>query len=617
MPRDELGEIRRSQLLQNGPGAIIDFRAGDKGGGPVSVLTAGLDHWENTAKVFIPINTDTNVVFEPRLQAKLKKQYFRQSPVILEDKKGDEGYRPPHIQGIRFPIWMICPGCDRLAEAKHFSDDVGDPSLWCEKCSNDLGSRVHVVPVRFVAACENGHIEDFPWRFYLQRTSGREICKNGRCKLYLKTDGASSALNSIFIICKNCKARASLGSIFSKTLFKTLGISCSGNRPWIGDKQDCSASLKTVQRGASNIYFPKVESALSIPPWDNPLEEQLAIGWSALREMSQKSRADTLAVLAQSMLMSAEELIEQVERRLEYTSNSATKDLRKEEYLNFIEATESPPSDDSTKEFRVRRQSVPSELKPFISTLVKVERLKEVKVQTGFSRITPPTPGYDPNDEKLLSYKSLDWLPASVVRGEGIFFALNEERLAEWKQHQDIEKRTDQILMAYRELLSNRGQKYEEQDLQITPEFILLHSIAHLFIRQLSLSSGYNTASIKERVYCGGDAPSMRGVLIFTGTSDSDGTLGGLARISESSLFKGMLTDALNEAVWCASDPICSDGIISTSESLNNAACHACVLLPETSCEHFNSFLDRSFVVGSPSDNKLGFFGEMLNELKS
>ena len=459
MPRYELGEIRRSQLIQNGPGSIIDFRAGDKGGGPVSVLTTGLDHWEKSAGLFAPINVDTNVVFEPRLQLKLKKQYFRLSPVILEDKRDDQTYQP-HIQGVRFPGWMVCPGCDRLAQASEFSTDIGDPSRWCEKCTNKKGARVHVIPVRFVVACENGHIEDFPWKFFLERTSGKQVCTNGRCKLFLRSDGTSSALESIFISCERCKARASLGSIFAKDLFKTLGISCRGNRPWIGDKQDCAAIPRVVQRGASNIYFPKVESALSIPPWDNPLEEQLPITWSTLINMPKEGRDATLSVLAPAMLITAEELIEKVERRAEYSSNFEAKDLRQEEYLNFIEATDQPPLDNSTRDFRVRQQIISESIEPFISKLVKVERLKEVRVQTGFSRIIPPNPGYNPEDEKALSLKPLDWLPASVVNGEGIFFSLNEEKLTIWKKLPQVEKRTNKILDAYKELLAIREQKY-------------------------------------------------------------------------------------------------------------------------------------------------------------
>jgi len=615
MAKYELGEIRRSQLLQNGPGAIIDFRAGDQGGGPVSVLTSGLEHWEQSAKIFAPINIDTNVVFEPRLQAKLNKRYFRQSPVVLEDKKKEDDSYQPHIQGVRFPGWMVCPVCDRLVRAKEFSSDIGDPSRWCAGCSEDAGSRVHVVPVRFVAACEHGHIEDFPWEYFLERSSGRK-CKSGRCRLVLRSDGNSSALESLFVKCLRCKAEKSLGSIFSKDFFQILGINCSGNMPWIGSHIDCGGSLKTVQRGASNIYFAKVESALSIPPWDNPLEQQLPLDWAALRDISSEARAQTLTVLASSMLMEPEELIEQVERRLSYSSNIDNEDLRTEEYLNFVEATDSPPSDSSTREFRVRRQIVPTSLGGLIETLVKVERLKEVRVQTGFSRIVPPAPGYDPDDEKLLSSKALDWLPASVIQGEGIFFALNEKMLTSWKEQAEVVSRTEEILTSYQELLSARGQDYEEQDLRITPEFVLIHSLAHLIIRQLSLSSGYNTASIRERVYCGGDAPSMRGVLIFTGTSDSDGTLGGLARLSEPALFEALVKDAVADAIWCASDPICSDGISSVSESSNKAACHSCILLPETSCEHFNSFLDRAFIVGTVEDRELGFFKDLLDEVE-
>ncbi len=614
MPNYELGEIRRSRLIQHGPGAIIDFRAGDKGGGSVSVLTSGLDHWEKSARILNPY-IDTNAVFEPRLQRKLNKRYFMQSPVILENKKDDETYKP-YIQGIRFPKWMICPLCDRLDKEDKFDQEPGDPSRWCTKCSNKKGSRVHVVPVRFVAACENGHIEDFPWKRFLAKESGRELCEENSCKLVLSSDGTSFALESIFISCEQCRARASLGGIFAKNLFKALGFRCSGNRPWIGDKEKgCPAFMKTIQPDASNIYFAKVVSALVIPPWEEPLEEQLPINWDALKGKTGKELADALSVIVRPDSMSPEELVEQVERRLQYSSNKEIKDLRQEEYPNFTEATENPPTNSSTKKLSVRKQKVPERFREFISALAKVERLTEVRVQTGFSRILPPTPRYDRKDEKSLSSKPLHWLPASVVKGEGIFFSLHEPSLNKWKANPVIEERTEQILVSYKEWLSIRNRGYEEQDLRITPEFILIHTLAHLFIRQLSLNSGYNTASIRERVYCGGDAPSMKGVLIFTGTNDSDGTLGGLARLSEPSLFEALVKDALGEAIWCASDPICSEGITSTSENLNNTACHACVLLPETSCEYSNRFLDRSFVVGSPEDRTFGFFSQLTDEV--
>jgi len=162
------------------------------------------------------------------------------------------------------------------------------------------------------------------------------------------------------------------------------------------------------------------------------------------------------------------------------------------------------------------------------------------------------------------------------------------------------------------ERLDERGHLYEEQDIRITPEFILNHTLTHLLIQQMSLLSGYNSASIRERIFSGGDSPKMNGSLIFTGTSDSDGTLGGLARLAETDYFGKLIHEIVTEAQWCSSDPLCFDGIISTSESLNNAACHSCALLPETSCEYFNCFLDRAFVVGTPDQPDLGYFSPII-----
>ena len=612
MARYELGEVRRSQVIQRGPGAIIDFRAGEKGGGPVSVITSGLEFWEKSASILAPRRRDSNVVFEPRLQAKLKKTHFRQPPVKQETGQEDDQKYQPHIEGVRFPKWLLCPKCDRLAQQNFFDKDVGDPSRWCAKCTRASGMRTHVVPVRFVSACENGHISDFPWQAYFRRFSNQSSCGEKGCKLHLKMDGNSSALESLYLFCPVCRGRASLGNIFQTDLFRSLGFKCLGERPWLGDNEDCSAQPRTLQRGASNVYFPKIFSALSIPPWTNPLEEILDIDWADLQNMNKNQRDGILKLLAPSAQMAPEDLISTVDRRLDYISSQESGNLRQEEYLNFIEAPIDPDLAKRDNNFRLRKQNVPTSLQMFFETLVKVERIKEVKVQTGFSRIIPPQPSYDPDDEKSLSGKVLDWLPASVVLGEGIFFSLSGNQVDKWKENENVIHRTEQILQAFLERLDERGQLYEEQDIRITPEFILNHTLTHLLIQQMSLLSGYNSASIRERIFSGGDSPKMNGSLIFTGTSDSDGTLGGLARLAETDYFGKLIHEVVTEAQWCSSDPLCFDGIISTSESLNNAACHSCALLPETSCEYFNCFLDRAFVVGTPDQPDLGYFSPII-----
>ena len=533
---------------------------------------------------------------------------------VVEGNENEDGYKP-HIEGIRFPKWLQCTSCDLLDQAHRFESEIGDPSRWCAKCSAKQGKRVHVFPVRFITMCENGHISDFQWSYYYSRLKN---CSCGSTKIYLKSDGNSSALESLYLTCYSDKCKdnkVSLKHIFDGKFLSGLGIKCSGERPWIGDSEDCSCTISTSQRGASNTYFPKIESALSIPPWDNPLEKIQNINWTLIRNLSPEDRKLQLEIMAPNFSMPPDELVSLVERRIDYIENASNVDLKIEEYLNFIEATETPDgTTNRSKDFRVRKQQIPENLIGHFSSIVKVERLKEVQVLVGFTRINPPVANYDPDDEKSLSFKIHDWLPSSRVLGEGVFLALDDDRIKKWRMHKTIQQRSTEILEAFRSNLESQGQNYDEQDIKVTPEFILLHTLSHLLIQQLSLTSGYNAASIRERIYCGGDNPNMKGVLIFTGTSDSDGTLGGLSRLAESDLFVDILVGAVNEAKWCSSDPLCYDGILSTSETLNKAACHSCALLPETSCSYFNRFLDRSFVVGLPDEPSIGYFSSLIGE---
>jgi hypothetical protein len=109
----------------------------------------------------------------------------------------------------------------------------------------------------------------------------------------------------------------------------------------------------------------------------------------------------------------------------------------------------------------------------------------------------------------------------------------------------------------------------------------------------------------------------MAGLLIFTSSPDADGTLGGLARQGDSGNIVRLFEDALASMMWCSSDPLCIDGAHSRSEPTNGAACHSCLLAAETSCEEFNSFLDRALLVGTPTQPEIGFFEDYLRELRS
>ena len=154
----------------------------------------------------------------------------------------------------------------------------------------------------------------------------------------------------------------------------------------------------------------------------------------------------------------------------------------------------------------------------------------------------------------------------------------------------------------------------------IGPRKIFLHTLAHILINQLVEDCGYNAASLKERLYSSNnkDKP-MSGILIYTSGGDSEGTMGGLVRISRPGYIEDIIRHALEKSSWCSVDPVCTE-IGSTGGqgpySCNLAACHNCALVPETSCEMFNSYLDRVMVTGHYKERSLGLMGDAVKTIK-
>jgi hypothetical protein len=142
--------------------------------------------------------------------------------------------------------------------------------------------------------------------------------------------------------------------------------------------------------------------------------------------------------------------------------------------------------------------------------------------------------------------------------------------------------------------------------------YVLLHSLAHGLMRQLTLQCGYTAASVRERIYSRGpseDHEPMAGVLIYTAASDSEGTLGGLVSLGESKVLTTHLAQALEGIGLCASDPLCAEHSPSRDAlTLHGAACHACLFAPETSCERGNKYLDRSVLVPTVERTDFAYF---------
>ena len=597
------GELRRSfAAALFAPGAVVDLRGE---GAPLSVVMGGLEVWEDRAGS--PAALKRHAIYEPRLQKKLGVKRFLLPPVAPEED--DDG---PHIAGVRFPNWLQCPRCHELRETRGWSRMPGKAGRFCSACTAKApGQRkVWVVPVRFVMACAKGHLDEFPWHWWIQHRDG---C-NRRSPLKLESKGAGLA--GLSVSCTGCKAERRMDGIFGKDGLR--GIVCRGNRPWLPvAAQACADPVMTMQRGASNMYFPIIESALTIPPFSERLVDLYGEFWEAIQNCESKRRLDFIKDLWPTLPPSTntpEQLVRFAALLDEKLAGGDQElDLRLEEYA-VLDSKDK--YDRKGEEFSLRPGRPTQALLPFLSRVSRVVRLREVRAVRAFTRLTPPSGDFRRDSTKAahLSARPKDWLPAIEVRGEGLFVSLNLRILAEWEQMGSVATRVEALdQRAAGEYASRFGDDLLPSRAKITPRFVLVHSLAHALIRHLALDCGYSSASLRERVYASGSGEAgFAGVLIYTATTDADGTLGGLVRQGRPSRFEEVVRGALQELRWCSSDPLCIEGMTSLSDGMNAAACHACMLAAETSCEHFNRFLDRALLVGTPSDREVGYFAELL-----
>jgi hypothetical protein len=606
MPRNELGNLRRSAAASLfGPGAVVDFRAGDA---PISAVAAGLEEWDRN---FPPAGMrNEQTVLEARLQKKLGVRGFRLPPVSADDFARPDGKA---LVAVRFPDWLQCPQCSRLAESRHWAEETGRPGAYCPQCTRQMPAqrKVYVVPVRFVMACEGGHLDEFPWHSWVRHSDG---CQK---RSFLSLVSERAGLAGLILSCPTCNARRSMDRVFSEETWETFP-NCRGRRPWLaGADEECQHKMRAMQRGASNLYFPVVVSALSIPPWSDQLQEALGVQWDLFVNVEPEDRATLVRIMVKSnelkpvldeLALTPEAFLDQLNRRLDSHEQIDTEDLKGEEHRQFTGGIADHGPD---REFEMRPQILPTSIAPWFSHLVRVVRLREVSALTGFTRIHPPGDPKSPNVAPI-SAGRLDWLPAIEVRGEGIFLELDPRSLAEWERRSAVVERIRELDVRYRADWRERFGDTEPVT-SVTPRGVLVHTLAHALMRQLTLDCGYSTAALRERLYVGdGDAP-MAGLLIYTATTDDDGTLGGLQREGAPERMGRTVAAAIHAQTWCSSDPLCIEDLLVGASSMSLAACHACVLSPETSCEEFNQFLDRALLVGTPADPSIGFFRDLLD----
>ena len=595
--KKSVGKIRKTQLITTfGTGAMAEMPE-------FTVIMGATDYWDKKSP---RLN-------EPSLQRLLGVKYFKEPYATESQNPRGNG----DVPAFRFPRMHFCPKCGRLDDFKSF----GDPkNKKCVSCNRDL------VPSRFVTACINGHLEDFPfeWWVHYGNPGGCDDPDNHH-KLKIEFKSNTGGLASIVIKCTKCGKTRSMEGCMSQNSLR--GYHCRGRRPWVGvrretnDPEPCNASMRTLQRGASNAYFSVTQSALTIPPWSGKVQEYLNDNWEPIQNaLDQKIDEPFLRILIQSLFKTVleetnytvDDFIKEINFRRGMEPDSEepfTEQMMYEDEYKALCSGYAPENDEEPEQFEAEIAEISPFLADYLDEVVLVKRLREVLALKGFRRVTPEPPEGDSssnNEYTPVWNKPQSWLPAIEMRGEGIFIVLNEERLQAWE--------------------SANGDRYEDMrtrlgDMNIgkgmfSARYVLLHTFAHLLIRQLTIDCGYTEASLKERIYSTypDSDNEMAGILIYTSSSDSDGSLGGLVRQGESDLLESTIRNALQEASWCSSDPLCIESKSQGFNSLNYAACHACTLLPETSCEARNCLLDRAAVVGKPTESGLGYFEELIGK---
>ena len=565
---------------------------------------------------------------------------------LLSPTEGKRRGDPPahhrtSMNFFRFPTWLSCSHCNllkqhglELADTPKCNSPIRISDGDGKTCASIPPKFQKVMePVRFLIACEQGHIDDFPWSSWVHRG---KPCSREKEALFIRSTGRDG-LEGVEVLCHCGERRTMRGAFDSDELKKHLPDGkCTGRKPWLGSEfqsEECDCqNVRTVQRGSSGIYFPNIMSSILIPPYSRTIMLYFAKGKNDEAIRTQilpfcnkvgdeiripEEKSHVLSFMASQAGFDSEDFIQNFKAKYcgEPEAHHAT-DLNDEAFrFREFEAFqgERPPKEER-REFDIN--PVPLKkydewVSEYFSRIVRVEQLKETRAFTGFSRIKPTVPG--PSSIAKIYERAANWLPAIEVRGEGIFFEFNLEPVQAWalrRKKIGLAKRMqaviDQKIASSQPNLSRRE--------NVDEAFLLVHSFAHALIYQLAFECGYDASSLKERLFVGtNEGKQMCGVLIYTASGDSEGSLGGLVERAKPGHLEHSIIGAISHNVLCSNDPICMETGIDQTNRLNGASCHACNMLPETSCEHGNWLLDRSALTGTLEEPDLGYFHELLD----
>jgi hypothetical protein len=625
--------LRQSQLVTSfGPGAMVDLPTR-------SVIVGGLDLWHMREA------GSWRSIHEPRavavLEALLRKTGrledgvslgLRTPPVDEGDPTGSRrgAGEPPGIEARVFPTWFVARDAEEGGGARRRRlvrwRDL-DPTRRADFVGDD-GKRAAVTPIRFVAGCKKGHLQDIDWS-YAVHVGHAGAGMGERCgqPLWLEERGTSGDPRSTRVVC-GCGAALSL---FEAQRDGSLGR-CRGKRPWLHtDEPDgCKELLRFLTRTATNAYFPQVLTVISLPAAEDELTRLVeahldAVGWVETAADMAAARRSNPAVRAALEGYSDEEAVERVARLRSTGGRGSPKTPKAAEFdllasgLSEI-GTDAP---DAKLHARTLARADWDGDRPqllAIASAVAVHRLREVACLYGFTRFEAAPSAVDGDlDELHIAVEGaalaaeLDWLPAVEQLGEGVFLRFDTDALRAWAARPATVARADLLQRGWRRW--RNGRDYADKLVFPGPSYYAMHGFSHALMNEIALDCGYPATALKERLYAirddVGDREGERfGLLLYTATTGAQGTLGGLLAVLPR--LGAIAERALDKLRLCSSDPICAEhdpNAHADDRALSGAACHSCLLIAETSCEARNLYLDRALASETVSTAGAALFG--------
>lgn len=655
------GQRPNALLYSSGVGAVVDLPN-------MTVMPAGLDAWDT---IYARREHQTTIS-EPRLldvvRGHLGPQVEQLRPFPWQPTGNtyrDEG-KDLGVPARVFPQWLRCTGCDRLARVSSSvftykntnpfrPDQAGFTHEGCTgrpKAADEVagapkpdkkGFARPAVPARFLLVCTNGHVDEFPYLEWVHR--GAKCTKaSGMPSLRIQDLGSS---NLTKISCLSCKEFRFMNEAYGPAAQDKLPR-CRARHPHLDwfDPKGCPEDPKTLMIGAANLWFSSLVSTLVLPRKIDRSATEVARELkgalyaedlasiqsivptgliNVLRDLIKakcqvpvEDLADGLLLEAVALASSGEDLTDVAD--VDAAAFDQVKLLDPE--WRVLSDPNQFPKIAATSDFQIADVPPPADTAKLVVGVGAVHKLKKVNAIVGFTRIDALDRITDHKSRIVpLRRTKPEWVPATEDRGEGIFIRFDEDTVAAWEEEVEGSVVWERHRQAHTRNWANRqsetGQAGNPDDRFPPPRFWAVHTFSHALIRQMTLRSGYSSASIGERLYAwkgDGVLQPAAGVLISTTAPDSEGTLGGLVALSDPTKLGKLIRDALLRASRCSSDPVCAQRVPQDPEDfLHGAACHCCLFNSETSCQNSNRFLDRRFMIDLPSSNEAG--GEKVPSL--